>query len=167
MLYHNIHTMIRQCCVNIVWMLVPNIEIRPNYNIWAMLSQHHGNDENHVCLQCWTPTLKQHSYNVAWALVKHWSPTLGTKIEIRPNYNIWAMLSQHCGNVENYVSPQRWTPMLKQHSHNVCLISPHCWKWRCHNIHTTLPECCPNVGWRQWQCSHNVVWTSKQRYRDI
>ena len=98
MLDHNVGTTFRQCCVNVVWTLVPNIEFRPNDNVQAILCECRcptlKSDQTTTFRQCChnvVATLKnnirfQHCHNVV--------PTLRNNVI----FNIATTLVQHCRN---------------------------------------------------------------------
>ena len=72
----------------------------------------------------------------------------------QPRHNVgklcyFTMLPQHCYRTENDVKLQRSHSIQASHLN----ASPQRWEQRCHDIHTTLPEC-----WQMLvQRSHNVV----------
>ena len=114
----NIETTFTQHCLNIVWMLVPDVGHRCWDNIHTALPEHCVN----ISPQRWAPMLRQHSHNVAWMLSQHWEQS----------HNIAWMLSSHWPMSSNIVTTlwQLWdfgrNTMYIQRSHNVVWTSTQC-----------------------------------------
>ena len=116
-------------CNKVELMFMPNIVVRPDYNIRAILCEHCVIFGPHN----WKQTKLQHSDNVTQTFGKCWCPTLkslpkcslnvGAHIEMWPGYNIQVMLPEHCGD-------------LGAQNHNW----PNC------NVRETFCECCTYVG---------------------
>ena len=96
-LYHNIHMMFRQRCVKIVWVLVPNVEIWPNYNIQAMLRQHCGNIENYIIFNVAT-TLPERCVNIVGRPKYQRSHNIVPTLRNNIIFNIVTMLLQRWRN---------------------------------------------------------------------
>ena len=99
----DVETTFRQCCVNVLATLVPNIGDQHWDDMQAMLCQHCGNVGPNIgdwhrdnvpamlwqcCSQCGWPTFRQHSGNIVRTLWQCCSSTLVTDIE--------TMFRQHC-----------------------------------------------------------------------
>ena len=105
-------------------------------NIHTILPEHCVN----VGPQCWAPTLRWHSHNIAWMLCEHWSPTSGTDVQ--------TTFTQHCLNVVSMSVPtveSNIATTFTQHCLNIVSMS--------------FSNIGSDVATKYTQCYLNVEWT--------
>ncbi len=136
-LHTKVDTMFTQCCPNVVSTSVSSDGDWCCHNVYTMLPECCLNINPH----CWGAILLQQSNNIAWMVSQCWSPTLGSDIA--------TIFTQCCYNIVSMsvTLEINIATTFTQYCLKVVSVSvPNIGEWSCHNIHTTMVQCCYNVG---------------------